>query len=122
MADDYWIKFGGRVRSARTAAHATQTGFAHAAGLSRSSVANIEAGRQHVTAATVVAFARLLRCDPLWLLNGQQPLGWPQPPPPSVTPAALRQAAANLERVWEHLRELAEMTDGHSLQEGGNQR
>lgn len=55
----FYLDFGRRVRAAREASALTQQGLADALGLTRSSVANIEAGRQrvllHVPAAIAAA-------------------------------------------------------------------
>jgi transcriptional regulator with XRE-family HTH domain len=103
----YSREFGARMREARMAAEATQAELARALGLTRSSVANIEAGRQHVLAELAVSVAGLLRVDPLWLLVGTQVLGRPQPPQPGVKPAALQRVADELDLLSKHLRELS---------------
>jgi transcriptional regulator with XRE-family HTH domain len=51
---------GARVRGARKQHGWTQDELAHAVGLTRSSVANIEAGRQHALAHVVMLIARAL--------------------------------------------------------------
>lgn len=57
--DRFYVEFGRRVRAAREKASLTQEQLATALGLTRSSVANIEAGRQrpllHITAAVAEA-------------------------------------------------------------------
>jgi transcriptional regulator with XRE-family HTH domain len=57
-------EFGARVRAYRTADGVTQQDLAEAAGLSRSSIANLEAGRQDVTVTTVLAIAHHLGVAP----------------------------------------------------------
>lgn len=69
--DRFYVDFGRRVRAARASGELTQQALADALGLTRSSVANIEAGRQrallHITAAiasaTGVAASELLPGD-----------------------------------------------------------
>lgn len=57
--DRFYVDFGRRVRAARERSSLTQQALADALGLTRSSVANIEAGRQrallHMTAAVAAA-------------------------------------------------------------------
>lgn len=67
--NDYRTRYGERFRAARMNAEMTQTELAHMLGLSRSSVANIEAGRQGVYAEDVVRAAVVLGVDPGWLLG-----------------------------------------------------
>lgn len=62
--------YGKRVRAAREATTVTQKDLGVALGLTRSSVANIESGRQTVSAEHVMATAQALGCDPRWLLTG----------------------------------------------------
>jgi len=51
---------GERTRLARTQRQMTQTALAQAVGLTRSSIANIEAGRQHTPVHIVLLIARAL--------------------------------------------------------------
>jgi transcriptional regulator with XRE-family HTH domain len=78
-AAEFQAAYGGRVREARTAAGITQTVLAQRLGLTRASVANIEAGRQGASAFSVIVTAGILGCDPHWLLTGQalMPQSWP---------------------------------------------
>lgn len=68
---DYGTQLGGRIRDARVDADLTQTQLAVALDMDRSSVANMEAGRQRVLAEMVMTLSRLLGCDPCWLLTGR---------------------------------------------------
>lgn len=68
--DTFSKSFGSRVKEAREAAGLTQTQLADRLGMTRSSVANIEAGRQKPAVATAARCADVLRCDPGWLLSG----------------------------------------------------
>jgi transcriptional regulator with XRE-family HTH domain len=67
-----WPSFGNRVKLARKAAELTQAQLAERLGLTRSSVANIESGRQKATVDKAAMAALALRCDPGWLLTGGQ--------------------------------------------------
>lgn len=95
-------EYGQRVNAARTTAGVTQTELGERLGMSRSSVANIEAGRQAASAEQVIQTAEALGCDPRWLLTGWEPgraapaIGFPVK---SVTShvAALRKLADDLE-------------------------
>ena len=68
----YRRQYGRRIQLARERAGLTQSQFAELVGMTRSSIANIETGRQANTAEQVVAFASQLNCDPRWLLTGWQ--------------------------------------------------
>jgi transcriptional regulator with XRE-family HTH domain len=71
MGEEFsWPAFGARVKEAREAADLTQTELARRLGMTRSSVANFEAGRQKPTVEKAVEVAVALRCDPAWLLVG----------------------------------------------------
>jgi transcriptional regulator with XRE-family HTH domain len=67
-----WSAFGARVKQAREAATFSQTELAKRLSMTRSSVANIEAGRQKPTVGKAAEIASILRCDPCWLLVGPQ--------------------------------------------------
>lgn len=67
-----WTAFGVRIREAREAADLTQTELARRLGMTRSSVANFEAGRQKPTVETAISVAVALQADPAWLLVGPQ--------------------------------------------------
>lgn len=67
---DFALAYGQRLRQARTNAEITQTALAKLLGVSRSSVANVEAGRQAQTAEAVVRVAELLKVSAGWLLTG----------------------------------------------------
>ncbi|GHF74120.1 transcriptional regulator with XRE-family HTH domain [Amycolatopsis bartoniae] len=56
-----YVEVGIRVRNARKQAEWSQTGLGDAIGLTRSSVANIEAGRQHAPAHVIVLIAQTLK-------------------------------------------------------------
>jgi transcriptional regulator with XRE-family HTH domain len=68
---EFQMLYGERVREARTAAGVKQDALADRLGLTRSSVANIEAGRQgNPSAFSLILTAEALGCDPRWLLTG----------------------------------------------------
>lgn len=60
----------GRIRSARKAARLTQADLATACGLERTSVTNIEAGKQQVHAALLIRMAEVLKVMPSDLMDG----------------------------------------------------
>jgi transcriptional regulator with XRE-family HTH domain len=60
----------GRIRSARKAARLTQAELATACGLERTSVTNIEAGKQQVHTALLIRMAEVLKVMPSDLLDG----------------------------------------------------
>jgi transcriptional regulator with XRE-family HTH domain len=96
----YTEEYGQRLNTARVAVGITQTQLAERLGLTRSSIANIEAGRQSPSAEQVVDTATALGCDPRWLLTGWEPGRPPIQPKPRVLAehvAALRKLADRLE-------------------------
>jgi len=66
-----WTSFGARMRMARRAARFTQPQLAERAGLSRSSICNIENGRQYPPLGDMYAIAAKLDVDPVWLATGR---------------------------------------------------
>jgi transcriptional regulator with XRE-family HTH domain len=62
--DRFYIDVGRRIREARTGATLTQAQLASLAALTRSSVANIEAGRQRVPLHVLALIADALGIDP----------------------------------------------------------
>lgn len=69
-ASRFRTQYGRRLMAARMDAGLTQAELATQVGLSRSSVGNIEAGRQGQLAEQVMAAARAAHVDPRWLLTG----------------------------------------------------
>ena len=68
--DIFYIILGVRIESIRIERAITQEGLGQMVGLTRSSIANIEAGRQRILAHQIVCFAKALRTTPLKLLKG----------------------------------------------------
>lgn len=64
------VEYGRRLAAARQDADLTQAELAARIGLTRASVANIEAGRQGQLAEQVIIAAQATRVDPRWLLTG----------------------------------------------------
>ena len=67
------VEFGRRLRHLRDEADLTQEALATASGLSRTSIVNIECGRQGVSLATLYGLARALGCEPQTLLPETDP-------------------------------------------------
>lgn len=63
FADQICERIGAEVRGAREGAGMPQAELGRRAGLSRPSVANLEAGRQDITAARLAMVARVLGLD-----------------------------------------------------------
>ena len=68
MITRFYRDVGGRVRSARMAANLTQDGLAAQVEMTRSSIANLEAGRQRIPLHTFVLIAEVLKVAPTELL------------------------------------------------------
>jgi transcriptional regulator with XRE-family HTH domain len=115
----FWIELGERLKAARVAAEMTQTQLAERLALTRSSIANAEAGRQRIDGETIVAAAGVLGCDAGWLLTGQEVDGRPQPPRPVVSADALDRVASELDGVSAYLRDVARRAE-RAVREGGH--
>lgn len=76
MSDTY----GSRLKACRRAAGLTQTAFAEKVDLTRSSIANIEADRQHSLIDDVDRYAQVFGVDPAWLAFGRATVGGPALP------------------------------------------
>jgi transcriptional regulator with XRE-family HTH domain len=72
MADEIYKEFGERLRAQRIAADLTQDELAACIGLGRTSITNMEKGRQPVTLATLYDFAMALGIPPAELLPSER--------------------------------------------------
>jgi transcriptional regulator with XRE-family HTH domain len=77
--EPFYREFGDRLRRARMAKGVSQAAVAPGVGLSRTSVANIERGRQRLSLHLLMEFARVLEVEPCDLLP-------PVHPEPDVKP------------------------------------
>ena len=77
--EPFYREFGDRLRLARQAKGMSQAAVAPEVGLSRTSVANIERGRQRISLHLLMEFARVLEVEPCDLLP-------PVHPEPEVKP------------------------------------
>ena len=77
--EPFYREFGDRLRLARQAKGMSQAEVAPGVGLSRTSVANIERGRQRMSIHLLMEFARILDVEPAGLLP-------PVHPEPEVKP------------------------------------
>ena len=66
--EEFNRRFGEIVRERRVQAGLTQENLAARLGLSRTSVVNIERGRQGIPLASLPKFAAALGCEPAWLV------------------------------------------------------
>jgi transcriptional regulator with XRE-family HTH domain len=66
--DPLYQELGRRLREAREAAQLTQAGLAARVALSRTSITNIEQGRQRLTVDSLVRLAAVVGVDPRQLL------------------------------------------------------
>jgi transcriptional regulator with XRE-family HTH domain len=66
--DEFYVVVGKRVRAARENQDLSQATLARRIGFTRSSVANLEAGRQRIALHLFVLIARALGVDPVILL------------------------------------------------------
>lgn len=68
--DQFYEQFGARVRRARRQIGINQEELGHRVGLERSSISNIELGRQHVPLHMIMEFATALEVPAMSLLPG----------------------------------------------------
>ncbi|HZD70561.1 MAG TPA: helix-turn-helix transcriptional regulator [Actinomycetes bacterium] len=73
--EDFYPEFGRRVRLARRRGHLSQEELGRLTGMNRTSITNIEAGRQRVPLHILITFATALHVEPTELLPGGPPLG-----------------------------------------------
>lgn len=71
--DELYRDLGLRLRRIREASRLTQDALAERIGLSRTSIANIEQGRQRIQVHTLYALAGALRVSPRSLLPSESP-------------------------------------------------
>jgi transcriptional regulator with XRE-family HTH domain len=71
--DRFYLELGRRVREARTDAGVTQAHLAEEIQMTRSSVANLEAGRQRVPLHLLFAIADMLSVEPASILPAREP-------------------------------------------------
>lgn len=71
-AENLYMAIGKRIREARVKLSLTQEELAAALRMSRTSVTNIEKGRQHVLVHTLYAIASVLKIDVRQLLPGSE--------------------------------------------------
>ncbi len=69
--DYFYQEFGKRVKAARQAAKVSQEKLADAVGLNRTSITNIESGRQHIPLHSLFLLAEALNVHPTKLLPDQ---------------------------------------------------
>lgn len=92
---DFYRELGARIASARkNKGNLTQAQLARAVGLSRTSITNVEKGRQSVLVHTLVEIARVLRADPRDLLP------YDSGHVPATLKAAEHQALGPAKRDW----------------------
>jgi transcriptional regulator with XRE-family HTH domain len=104
------MEYGQRIKSARVACGFTQTMLADRLGLTRSSVANIEAGRQVSTVEQAMNIAAALSIDPRWLLTGWGPTH-AGPKPTALPQSVLSRAASSLRKIADSLTPVSNLTD-----------
>ena len=102
MTDTY----GSRLRQCRETSGLTQAQLANHLGLTRSSIANIEADRQRPLVDDAARAAQVLGVDPAWLAFGRMTIG--QPRPKTVDRRTINRCLKELERAAETLRTLKE--------------
>jgi transcriptional regulator with XRE-family HTH domain len=85
--DRFYEELGARIQNLRRQRGLRQQDLAAALSMARTSIANIEAGRQRLLAHMLLDLAWVLKVDLAELLHGHRPSGAaPISPPPGLTP------------------------------------
>jgi transcriptional regulator with XRE-family HTH domain len=71
---DFYERLGAQISAARTERRITQAQLSSEIGLTRSSVANIEVGKQRITVETLVKIAQALGREPATLIPPTEPV------------------------------------------------
>lgn len=103
--EDFYVEFGRALKQLRTNAHLTQDELATRVGLGRTSVTNIEQGRQHVPLHMLFELASAVGVEPVALLPKKQA----EAPLSEAVQTALGQLAGREEQEW--LRQLVATPD-----------
>lgn len=105
MVQELYAAIGEQVREARQSRGVTQQYLATAVGLTRSSLTNIESGRQRPPLHTVIAIAQALGIEPCVLISGDAlPVLAPVlPSPHTQLRRALRDAQERIDGLLEQL-------------------
>lgn len=111
-----YAEFGGLVKAARRSAGLTQAELASAIGLTRTSVANLEAGRQRAFLETAYRIAGAVNCAPCELLPDPSALT-----AESVLPAAVKAQPPDV-RKWIGALVATPNTEGDPTDEEGRSR
>jgi transcriptional regulator with XRE-family HTH domain len=110
--------YGARFKACRRAVGLTQDQCAGKIGLTRSSVANIEAGRQMSTIADVARYADVFGVDPAWLAYGRVTVeGKPLPKPRTVASADLVKLSNDLQGLAVRAMRLSAVADPGEVDE-----
>lgn len=94
--EDFYVEFGRALRQCRKGAHLTQDDLATRVGLGRTSVTNIEQGRQHVPLHMLFELATAVGVEPAALLPKKQA----EAPLSEAVQTALEQLAGPEEQEW----------------------
>lgn len=114
MSDSYGL----RLKACRRAVGLTQTEFAEKVGLTRSSIANIEADRQMSTIADAERYAEALGVDPAWLAFGRVTVdGKPLPKPRTVASGDLVKLSEELQGLAVRAMKLSAVADPDEVEE-----
>lgn len=110
--------YGERLKACRRAIGLTQDELATKLEMSRSSIANIEADRQHSLIDDVVCYADVLGVDPAWLAFGRVTVeGRPLPKPRTVASADLVALSDDLQRLAVRAMKLSAVADPDAVEE-----
>jgi transcriptional regulator with XRE-family HTH domain len=112
------VEYGARFKACRRAMGLTQDQTAAKVALTRSSIANIEAGRQMSTIADVARYADVFGVDPAWLAFGRVTVeGKPLPKPRTVASEDLVKLSNDLQKLAVRAMKLSAVADPDEVEE-----
>lgn len=118
MSDFLAVEYGERFRSCRLALGLTQLELSVKLKLTRSSIANIEAGRQLSMIDAIVGYADVFQVDPSWLAFGRVSVeGRPLPRPRTVAPVDLVKLSDDLQKLAMRAMKLSKVADPSRVEE-----
>lgn len=101
MKSSYYVLLGARIKARREEIHVRQAELADSIGLSRTSVTNIERGRQRIFLDQFDDICRALNVSPAEIIKdiSNRNIKKPSPRRPSVKPASVQRFLASVEFV-----------------------
>jgi transcriptional regulator with XRE-family HTH domain len=99
MAQPIYEKLGKNIRARRERVGLTQDKLANLVGLSRTSITNVERGRQQMLVHQLLDFANALKTDSAQLLEGMAPTSGAPAEPAQIVPPEVQKLVAELRKA-----------------------